>query len=30
MTLTLTELSKTFGTLRGAVEALRQVTLQGR
>jgi multiple sugar transport system ATP-binding protein len=28
MTLTLTELSKTFGTLRGAVEALRQVTLQ--
>jgi multiple sugar transport system ATP-binding protein len=28
MTLTLTELSKTFGTLRGAVEALRQVTLR--
>jgi multiple sugar transport system ATP-binding protein len=27
MTLTLTELSKTFGTLRGAAEALRQVTL---
>jgi multiple sugar transport system ATP-binding protein len=28
MTLTLTELSKTFGTLRGAVEALRQITLR--
>jgi multiple sugar transport system ATP-binding protein len=28
MTLTLTELSKTFGTLRGPVEALKQVTLR--